>query len=382
MSAQAAHKGAWFGRLRRVVLKVGSSILAHEQGLAAGRLPGLVREIAALHGRGLDVVLVSSGAVAAGVARLGLRTRPKTVPQRQAAAAVGQIDLMALYEEHFDRAGIRVAQILLTHEDLASRKRYLNAHHTIETLFAARVLPIANENDTVVTDELTTFGDNDNLSALIAGLVEADLLVLLSDIDGLYTKNPNLHPDAELVRVVDMNAQSGADFEMDGRSSVGTGGMASKFAAARKGCAAGIPTVIAHGLREGVLARVLDPAAEEGTLFLPQGDRLTRRKHWIAYTLKPAGTLVVDHGAVDAVVRGGRSLLPSGLRRIDGKFEGGACVRCTDPDGREFARGLVTYGAAELERIKGQQSADIEAILGYKLTDEIIHRDDLVLTGA
>ena len=381
MSEQQAHKRELFGRLRRIVLKVGSSILSHEDGLAQGRLPSLAAEIAALHAGGLDVMLVSSGAVAAGVARLGLAARPKTVPQRQAAAAVGQIDLMALYEEHFDRAGIRVAQILLTHEDLANRKRYLNAHHTIETLFAARVLPIANENDTVVTDELTTFGDNDNLSALIAGLVEADLLVLLSDIDGLYRRNPTVHPDADLVRIVDVGAQSGVGFEMDGLSRVGTGGMASKFAAARKSCAAGIPTVIAHGLREGVLARVVDASADEGTLFLPHGDRLARRKHWIAYTLKPTGSLTVDPGAVEAVARGGRSLLPSGLRRVDGKFESGACVRCLDPDGREFARGLVNYGTSELERIKGHRSAEIEALLGYKLTDEIIHRDDLVLTG-
>ncbi len=221
-----------------------------------------------------------------------------------------------------------------------------------------------------------------NLSAQIAGLVEADLLVLLSDIDGLYTKNPNSNPDAKLVRVVDMASRSSADFEMDGRSSVGTGGMASKFAAAQKGCAAGIPTVIAHGLRDGVLSRVLDAASEEGTLFLPQGDRLARRKLWIAYTLKPTGTLTVDHGAVEAVVGGGRSLLPSGLRNVEGKFESGACVRCVDPDGKEFARGLVNYGAAELERIRGCRSSAIEQRLGYRLTDEVIHRDDLVLTGA
>ena len=380
MNEHIEAKRRWLARARRVVLKVGSSILAHERGLAHGRLPSLAAEIGALHRRGLDVMVVSSGAVAAGLARLGRTSRPKTVPQRQAAAAVGQIDLMALYEEHLDRLGIRVAQILLTHDDLANRKRYLNAHLTIESLFAARVLPIANENDTVVTDELTTFGDNDNLSALIAGLVEADLLVLLSDVDGLYTENPNDSPDARIVRVVDLGSCSEASFQMSGRGPLGTGGMASKFAAARKSSAAGIPTVIAPGLRDGVLARVLDTDVEEGTLFLPQGDRLARRKHWIAYTLRPAGTLTLDAGAVDAVVRGGRSLLASGLRRIEGRFEGGACVRCADPDGREFARGLVSYGAAELDRIKGHQSTEIESILGYKLTDEVIHRDDLVLT--
>jgi len=382
MTEQVAHKQKLVGRLRRVVLKVGSSILSHEGGLEHGRLPGLVAEITALHERGLEVMLVSSGAVAAGIARLGWKARPKSVPHRQAAAAVGQIDLMALYEEHFGRAGVRVAQILLTHDDLGNRKRYLNAHHTIETLFTARVLPIANENDTVVTDELTTFGDNDNLSSLIAGLVEADLLVLLSDVDGLYTKNPNVHADAELVPVVDMTRRSSTDFGMDGSGPLGTGGMASKFAAARKACAAGIATVIAHGLRAGVLARVIDASVAEGTLFLPLGDRMARRKHWIAYTLKPAGTLTLDQGAVDAIVAGGRSLLPSGLRTVEGKFDSGACVRCADPSGCEFARGIVNYSATELERIKGHKSSEIEAVLGYKLTDEIIHRDDLVLLGS
>ncbi len=379
MSRQLEHKRPLVQRLRRAVLKVGSSILSDDNGIRRERIASLVEEIAALHGRGLEVLLVTSGAVAAGVARLGLKSRPRTVPQRQAAAAVGQIGLMALYDERFGAAGIQVAQILLTHDDLASRKRYLNAKHTIETLLAARVLPIANENDTVVTKELLNFGDNDNLSALIAGLVEADLLVLLSDVAGLYTKNPREHADAALVTLVTAEERAGGGYDMQGRSAVGTGGMASKFAAAGKAAAAGIATVIADGMTPGVLQRVFDADVETGTLFLPDGDRLARRKHWIAYTLKPSGTLVLDAGAVEAVLRGGRSLLPSGVVRVEGRFDDGACVRCVDAEGRELARGLVTYSAVELERIKGLRSAEIEPALGYRRTDEIIHRDDLVL---
>ncbi len=309
-----------------------------------------------------------------------LKQRPKTVPQRQAAAAVGQIHLMSVYEELFGRHGVAVAQILLTHDDLANRRRYLNARHTIETLFNANVVPVANENDTVVTAELTTFGDNDNLSALIAGLVEADLLVLLSDVPGLYTKNPALHPDAELIHLIGENGAGARSLSMEGQSTVGTGGMASKFEAARKAAAAGIPTVIADGLTSGVLANVFDLKQTEGTLFVPNDDRMSRRKHWIAYTLKPTGSLVLDDGAAEALAAKGRSLLASGVRSVEGKFESGACVRCVDGKGKELARGLVNYSAAELDKIKGAHSSKIESLLGYKLTDEVIHRNDLVLT--
>jgi len=370
-------------RVRRVVLKVGSSILSNGEGIQRERVASLAAEICGLRQRGIEVMVVSSGAVAAGVARLKMRERPKTVPQRQAAAAVGQIHLMAVYEEFFAERDVAVAQILLTHDDLANRRRYLNARHTLETLFASGVVPVANENDTVVTAELTTFGDNDNLSAQIAGLVEADLLVLLSDVPGLYTKNPAQHADAELVALVDQDGRAGASFEMRGSSSgVGTGGMASKFAAALKASAAGIPTIIADGLHSGVLPRIFDLERSVGTLFLPRGDRMARRKHWIAYTLKPSGTLVVDDGAAQAIASQKRSLLPSGVRRVEGKFDSGACVRCLDLQGRELARGLVNYSAAELEKIKGAHTTKIEERLGYKLTDEVIHRDDLVLIGA
>lgn len=380
MNAQLAHKQRLLRRVRRAVIKIGSSILSTDAGINRPRLRSLAEEICALHQRSIEIVVVSSGAVAAGRARLGMKGRPKTVPQRQAAAAVGQIDLMALYVEYFAAHSTQVAQILLTHDDLANRRRYLNARHTIETLIEARVVPVANENDTVVTDELRNFGDNDNLSALIAGLVEADVLVMLSDVAGLFTKDPHTHTDAELVSVVDDIGRGTAAYAMAGRGKLGTGGMASKFAAAKKAAAAGIPTIIADGLHAGVLPAVFDTSQAVGTLILPEGDRLGRRKHWIAYTLKPTGTVVVDQGAYEAITQKGRSLLPKGLKEVEGRFGSGECVRCVDPAGREFARGLVNYSAAELEKIKGLHSAGIEGALGYKLTEEVIHRDDLVLT--
>ncbi len=382
VNQQLPHKQRLLRRVRRAVVKIGSSILSRHDGINRQRLRSLSAEICGLHAQGTEIVVVSSGAVAAGMARLGLKERPRTVVQRQAAAAVGQIDLMALYVEYFAQFKTQVAQILLTHDDLANRSRYLNARHTIETLIDAGVVPVANENDTVVADELMNFGDNDNLSALIAGLVEADVLVLLSDVAGLHTKNPRTHADAELVSVVEDADRSASKFVMDGRGEFGTGGMASKFTAARKASAAGIPTVIADGLHDGVLPAVFDVRQAVGTLILPKGDRLARRKHWIAYTLKPTGTVVVDQGAYEAITQRGRSLLAKGLKEVHGKFGTGECVRCVDPHGNEFARGLVNYSAPELEKIKGVHSAKIESVLGYKLTEEVIHRDDLVLTSA
>ncbi len=375
-----AAKRQWMRHVRRAVVKIGSSILSSHEGIDEQRLSELVADICAARQRGVSLVVVTSGAVAAGMARLGKRYRPRSIPERQAAAAVGQIDLMALYKRFAAEHGVQVAQILLTHDDLASRHRYLNARHTIEALLEANVLPVANENDTVVTDELRNFGDNDNLSALIAGLVEADVLVLLSDVPGVFTSNPRRDPSARLVPLI-ANAKKAGGIVVEGQGPLGTGGMASKLAAARKAAHAGIPTVIASGLEPGTLLRVLDPDDAVGTLVLPREDRLQRRKHWIAYTLKPAGTITVDRGAFEAIVFKGRSLLPSGIRAVEGKFDAGDCVRCVTETGDEFARGLVNYAAAELERIRGLRSSDIEAVLGYKATDEAIHRNDLVLLG-
>jgi glutamate 5-kinase len=380
MAEQLARKRALLPRVRRAVIKIGSSILSGPDGLDRARIGSLVGEIAALRRRPYEIVLVSSGAVAAGMTRLGLRERPSTVPARQAAAAVGQIRLMALYDECFSTHAQAVAQILLTHDDLANRRRYINARHTFEELLQAGVLPIVNENDTVAVEEVQfNFGDNDNLSALVATLVGADLLVILSDVAGLFTADPRLDPDARLVPLVEEVARDVKGYAGKGSGPLGKGGMASKLQAARKANEAGIACVVADGLSAGVLPQVFDPDHSVGTLFCPAGDRLTRRKHWIAHALKPAGTVVVDQGAYEAIQRGGRSLLPRGITAVTGSFGAGDCVSCVNPAGDEFARGLVNYSSAELQRIKGLHSSAIEATLQYKVSDEVIHRDDLVL---
>ncbi len=372
---QRAYKRRSLPGWRRVVVKVGSSLLASGKGIDEASLGRLAGEVSDLHSTKHEVVVVSSGAVAAGTARLDLSQKPRTIRQRQAAAAVGQIGLMAMYQRCLGAQGLIVAQVLLTHDDLANRRRHLNARHTFEELLGAGVVPVVNENDTVADEEMR-FGDNDNLSALVATLVSADLLVMLSDVEGLFTCDPRLEPGARLIPVVgtigdQIQALAGAS-----ASAVGTGGMASKLQAARKATAAGIPCVVADGRSPGVLAAVFDPGQSAGTLFLPKGDRLSSRKHWIAHTLNPAGTIQVDAGARDAVVGLGRSLLPRGITGIEGSFRTGACVSCLGPDGKEFARGLVAYGSAELLEIKGLHSNAIE---GYKVSNEAIHRDDLVL---
>lgn len=375
---QRTHKPALIAAARRIVVKIGSGVLAHRDGLHGERIVALADEIAALHRGGREVVVVTSGAVAAGVARLGLAQRPRTIPHKQAAAAVGQIGLMAAYEAAFAARELRVAQVLLTRDDFANRHRYLNAKHAMMALLEWRVVPVVNENDTVVVDEIK-LGDNDNLSALTAVLVEADLLVILSDVAGLHTADPRRVADAALVPLVtavtpELQAMAGAG------GPLGTGGMATKLAAAKKASASGIATIIADGTRPNVVAAVLDPATDTGTLILPLRDRLASRKRWIAYTLKTGGALVVDDGARGAITAQGRSLLPSGVREVRGTFGVGACVQCVGLDGHEFARGLVNYSAGELDKIKGRHSREIEAALGYKVSDEIIHRDDLVLS--
>jgi glutamate 5-kinase len=375
---QREHKKQLVRRARRVVVKIGSQILFSSEAIEEARLKGLVRDLAALHGQGKEVVVVSSGAVAAGMNRLGRKERPKTIPEKQALAAVGQIHLMALYERNFSRFDKSVAQVLLTHEDLANRQRYLNAKHTFQMLLELSIIPIVNENDTVAVEEMK-FGDNDHLSSLVATLLEADLLVILSDVEGVYDRDPRAHPDAKLISLItDIKAAKGTVIGQS-LSALGTGGMATKIDAAEKAAAAGIPTMIASGLRSGVLAELFNPGEELGTLILPEANRLTNRKHWIAYNLKPVGEIIVDQGAQDALVQKKKSLLPSGLKEVRGVFGVGECVRCLDAQGREFARGLVNYSSQELNQIKGLHTSRIEKVLGYKAYDEIIHRDDLVL---
>jgi glutamate 5-kinase len=375
---QRDHKKSILRRARRVVVKIGSQILSSSTGIEEARLEALVSDLAALHDQGKEIVVVSSGAVAAGMARLGRRERPQSIPEKQALAAVGQIKLMALYERAFAKFGKNVAQVLLTHEDLANRQRYLNAKHTFQMLLASSIISIVNENDTVAVEEMK-FGDNDHLSALVATLLEADLLVILSDVAGVYDRDPRSNPDAVLVPLIQDTKGIRSKVIGSSLSVFGTGGMATKIAAAEEAAVAGIPTVITSGLLPGSIPRVFDPKEEVGTIILPESNRLTNRKHWIAFNLKPAGEIVVDSGAQEALVQKKTSLLPSGVREVRGAFGVGECVRCLDLDGREFARGLINYSAMELNQIKGLHTSRIEQALGYKPFDEIIHRDDLVL---
>jgi glutamate 5-kinase len=377
MATQLDYKKPILHRARRVVIKIGSQILSSQAGIEEGRVKGLVRDLAGLHDQKRDLIVVSSGAVAAGMTRLGVK-RPETIPQKQALAAVGQIKLMALYERYFSRFEKNVAQVLLTHEDLANRQRYLNAKHTFQVLLEASIIPIVNENDTVAVEEMK-FGDNDHLSALVATLLEADLLVILSDVQGVYDRDPRVHADAQRIPLITDIKGTAPTISGGSQSEFGTGGIVTKLEAAEKAAAAGIPTLITSGLQAGALSNVFDATAEAGTLVIPHENRLTIRKHWIAYNLKPAGEIVVDQGAYDAVVQRGKSLLPSGLKEIHGSFGVGECVRCLDPQGREFARGLVNYNAQELNQIKGLHTSKIDKVLGYKAYDEIIHRDDLAI---
>lgn len=368
---------AALGRIRRVVVKIGSSVLANEQGLAIKELSRLAREIAEVKETGRSVTVVSSGAIAAGRTVLG-GGRPKTIPQRQAAASVGQIRLMAEYDRAFSAEGVTVAQILLDAEDLGSRHRYLNAEHAISALHKGGVLPIVNENDTVAVDELK-FGDNDNLSALVSSLVGADVLILLSDVPGLFESDPRVDSDASLIPVLTKVDAKAFERAGDGAGTLGTGGMRSKLLAAKKAASAGIATVIADGRKPGTLARILDATIDEGTLVLPSADPVARRKHWIAFSMKPRGGVRCDDGATKAVRERGRSLLPSGVTAVDGRFRRGDCISLLDARGNEFARGLANYGADEASRIAGKKSGQVDSILGYALGAELVHRDDLVL---
>lgn len=377
-SAGAIGRKELVGAVRRVVVKVGSAVITAPQGgLDEERMQEMCDGLSRVKDLGYEIVLVSSGAIAAGTRKIGLRRRPKSIPEKQAAAAVGQARLMWMYERCFGKTGGKVAQILLTKEDLAERRRFLNARNTLFTLLRWGILPIINENDTVVTEEIQ-FGDNDCLSALVTNLVQAELLVILTDIDGLFDKDPKVHPEASRIAVIeDVDERIFSMVELT-TSEVGTGGMISKLRACRTAAVYGVPTVIANGRAERVLERVLE-GEEIGTLVLPRENRINSWKHWIAYSRTVCGALVVDQGARRAVVERGKSLLPSGVREVRGQFGAGDSVSCIAEDGVEFARGLVNYGSDEIRRIKGHKTTEIESILGYRYFDEVIHRDDLVV---
>jgi glutamate 5-kinase len=365
-------------RIRRVVVKVGSGLVTTPgEGPSSEHIGRIAADLSALVHEGREVALVTSGAIATGVARLGLTARPRSIPEKQAAAAVGQSALMWEYEQAFKKHGIPVGQVLLTGQDISDRSRYLNARNTLLALLEFGVLPVINENDTVAVDEIKV-GDNDNLAALVAHLIDADLLVLLTDVDGLYTGNPRQDPSARRLETVEAITDQIQRMVYDASARVSVGGMATKLQAGQKASASGIPMVIASGREAGLLPRLLK-GEPIGTYFQPRDDRLAARKRWIAYAVPPQGRLAVDAGAKKALTERGKSLLPSGLVEVDGQFHAGEVVALTEAAGQEFARGLVNYDAEELRRIRGEKTADIEKALGYKGFDEVVHRDNLVI---
>ena len=365
--------------VKRIVIKVGSSTITYGNGKRNfSRIDRLAREIADLANQGKEIILVSSGAVAVGVDRLGLVAKPKTIPGKQAAAAVGQGVLMHTYEKIFAEYGQIVAQVLLTRMDSVDRHRYTNSRNTFLALLEHKVIPIVNENDVVAIDELK-IGDNDNLSALVAGIIDADLLIILSDIDGLYTANPQNDPNAKLVpEVTDITPEIEASAG-DAGSKVGTGGMFTKIQAAKMATSSGINMVIASGEEKDAISRILE-GEEIGTLFVSRENRLQFRKRWLAFGARIAGKIVVDDGCAKAVRKaGGCSILPAGITDVEGEFEAGNTISVVNKTGHELARGLANYSSEELDMIKGAKTSEIENILGHKHFDEVIHRDDLVI---
>ncbi len=362
---------------QRIVVKVGSSLVTNDgKGLDHAALSRWASEIADLTRRGKQVVLVSSGAIAEGLQRLGWATRPHAVHELQAAAAVGQMGLVQAYETAFRAHGLQTAQVLLTHEDLADRTRYLNARSTLTTLLKLNVVPIINENDTVATSEIR-FGDNDTLGALVTNLIEADALIILTDQQGLYTADPRKHADARFVHHAQAGDPALEDMAGGAGSSVGTGGMITKIIAAKRAARSGAATVIACGREANVLSRLADGEGI-GTQLIAADTPLLARKQWLADHLQLAGQLVLDAGAADAVVHKGTSLLPIGVTAVDGEFLRGEVVACVDQHGREVARGLVNYSSDETRQIMRHATREIEAILGYMGEPELIHRDNMV----
>ncbi len=370
---------SYFDNAKRIVVKIGSGVLTTDNGLNIGVIKSVVRQISLLMDRHIEIVLVSSGAMASGIKKIGLSKRPTDIPGRQAVAAVGQAGLILEYEKEFEKYNKKVAQILLTQDDLSNRKRYLNARNTIYKLLSWNVVPIINENDTVVIDEIKV-GDNDNLSAMITLLMDADFLINLTDIDGLYTKDPRVHPDAKLIPVVSKIDRSIERIAGHIPGALGTGGMLSKIKAAQKVTAAGIPMIIAKGEQDDIISRLFN-GQPFGTYFVPEKEKLSSRKCWIAFTLSPKGSIKIDDGAKKAILERGKSLLPIGIFHVEGEFGIGACVEFFDRSNTKLGIGLVNYSAADIRKIKGLKSSQVEDRLGYKPYDEVIHRDNLAITG-
>ena len=363
---------------KRLVVKIGSSLVASRaRGLRLDRISDLSREIATLRTEYREVVIVSSGAIVAGIGQLGLKSYPRALPLKQAAAAVGQSRLMRAYEQSFEEIGYKIAQVLLTHQDLTDRKRFLNARHTLTTLIRLGVIPIVNENDTVSVDEIR-FGDNDSLAGEVAHLVDADLLMILSDVDGLYTDDPRQSSSATLIPLVNTITKDIEQIAGASRNEDSSGGMCTKIGAAKHATQFGVPTIIVNGETPGLLPKIFKGEVA-GTFFLPQHRSLSSRKQWIAFTLRAKGQILLDDGAVEALRNRGKSLLPSGILEVRGNFQPGDSVTCADHQGKEFAKGLVNFSSQVLRQIKGCKTSEAQKLTGIQEYDEVIHRDNFVL---
>lgn len=364
--------------MSRIVIKIGSNILTDKKGeLNQKRIYSVAKDVSEVCSDGYEVVVVSSGAIAAGMKRLGLKEKPKEIRLKQAVAAAGQSLLMWAYEKSFGDFRKKTAQVLLIREDFSQRIKYLNAKNTLITLLSYGIIPIVNENDTVATEEIK-FGDNDQLAALVSGLIDAERLIILSDVNGLYCINPKKKTGAKIIPFVDkitpeLEAMAGGT-----GSIVGSGGMYSKILAAKKAVSYGVKVNIISGRKRGLMISLLN-GIHCGTEFSPHMQKISSKKGWIAYATKQSGSLVIDDGAVNAILKAGKSLLPSGIVTVKGTFDIGDAVYCTDNSGKRISKGLVNYSSQDITKIRGKKTSEIEAILGYKYSDEVIHRDNLVL---
>jgi len=365
---------------KRIVVKIGSAVLTTAEGINLGLICRLADQLATLHERGVDIVLVSSGAVAAGRNSIPSGAKLDDLPARQAASAIGQSRLMHEYDETFRRFGLVTSQVLLTRDDLKHRDRFLNARNTLSRLLEWRVIPIINENDTVAIQELE-FGDNDTLASLILNVVEADLFINLTSADGVFDKNPDKNPDAKPLACIENIHDLDLDAMCDGKTAVGSGGMFSKMRAANRAAQLGVPTLILAGKDRMIIERVFN-GEECGTWIVPDEKSVSRRKYWLAYHCDPAGDLIVDAGAEKALLSGGKSLLPAGVIDVDGKFKAGELVRVVSKSGKSLAVGLTCYSSSDMLKIMGSQSCNIESILGKCHYPEAIHRDNLLLDAA
>lgn len=364
--------------VKRIVVKVGTSTLTHSTGLLnINRIENLARQLSDIHNRGIEVILVSSGAIGAGVGKLGLKVKPKTIPEKQACAAIGQGILLHMYEKLFSEYGKIVAQILLTREDISHRMRFLNASNTFFALLEKGAIPIVNENDAIVVEEIK-FGDNDTLSAMVSSLVNADLLILLTDIDGLYDSNPKTNPDAKFISYVDEITEKIVASAGDAGSSLGTGGMITKINAGKIATSSGSSMIIANGDTPNILNEILE-GKEVGTFFKGENHPLQARKHWMAFGTKPSGSVIIDAGAEKALTTSHKSLLPKGILHVKGNFSEGEIISILNSDRKDIGHGISNYNSSDIDLIKGLDTCLIEEKLGYKHYDEIIHANNLVI---